>query len=183
MRGVDSQENGTDQPCAPTTSGSAPENDVPPAAEAVYTVQVRMLGSGNLFSISVNGTDTLLDVRQFIAEQPETCFVTHYVLRHNGAEVNDLVEIGTLSAQGAQGGALLASLAAATPPPGAEKANSAADTQSDIIQLQMAEASYDDRSVRTHVRRLRELLSPPQETPASSIFGLGLTDAGCVHVH
>ena len=128
---------------------------MPPAAEAeaVYTVQVRMLGSANLLSIAVNGTDTILDVRQFIAEQPETCFVTHYMLRHNGAEVHDLVEIGALSAQAlaAKDGALPAPLPAAPPPPGAAKGHSAADAQAHTIQLQMAEACYDERSVRVYI--------------------------------
>ena len=122
----------------------------------MYTVQVRILGSANLLSIAVNGTDTILDVRQFIAEQPETCFVTHYMLRHNGAEVNDLVEIGALAAQAlaAQGGALPAPLPAAPPPPAAAKAQkekSAADAQAHTIQLQMAEACYDERSVRVYI--------------------------------
>jgi len=35
-------------------------------------------------------------IRQFLSEAPETCHATHYVLRHEGAEVNDFTEVAAL---------------------------------------------------------------------------------------
>jgi len=35
-------------------------------------------------------------IRQFLSESPETCYITHYVLRHEGAEVNDFTEVAAL---------------------------------------------------------------------------------------
>ena len=56
---------------------------------------------------------------------------------------------GTLNKPAAQGGA----------------ATGGADPS--CIQLVMVEACYDERSSRTHVHKLRQLLAPPQMTPAS----------------
>jgi hypothetical protein len=64
--------------------------------EASYTAQVRTLAGSNVVSIPVNAGDTIMDVRQYLSESPETCYVTHYVLRHEGVEVNDFTEIAAL---------------------------------------------------------------------------------------
>ena len=64
--------------------------------EAAYTAQVRTLAGSNVVNIPVNAGDTIMDVRQYLSESPETCYVTHYVLRHEGVEVNDFTEIAAL---------------------------------------------------------------------------------------
>jgi hypothetical protein len=64
--------------------------------ETTYIVQVKTLGGTNVVRVPVNDGDTVLDVRQFLSELPEMCFVTHYALRYNGLEVNGYTEISSL---------------------------------------------------------------------------------------
>lgn len=139
--------------------GEDEENDV----EVMYTVQVKTLSGANVVSIPVNSGDTIMDVRQFLSESPETCYVTHYVLRHEGVEVSDFAEIALLVQED--------NVRTATPKP----TNNIKDKEASedmLIYLTMAEGCYDERSCKAHVKRLRELMAPPQVTPASAVFAL-----------
>eukprot|EP00250_Pteridium_aquilinum_P016315 c23046_g1_i1 orf=399-4781(+) len=91
--------------------------------------------SGEHVELQVNPVDSVMDLRQFLLDAPETCFYTCYdlILRAgDGAkhQLADFYEIGDV-----------------------------ADVTSGGCVLEMVNAVYDDRSVRTHVRRTRELLS------------------------
>ncbi|CAI5508699.1 unnamed protein product [Closterium sp. Naga37s-1] len=83
----------------------------------------------------VNPADTVMDLKQFLADAPETCFYTAYDLiltKPDGLRYHlmDYVEIGEV-ADVAAGGCL----------------------------LEMFNTFYDDRAVRLHVRKTRELIS------------------------
>ncbi|MCO5608325.1 hypothetical protein L7F22_062531 [Adiantum nelumboides] len=91
--------------------------------------------SGEHVELQVNPVDSVMDLRQFLLDAPETCFYTCYdlVLRAKDGtnhHLADFYEIGDV-----------------------------ADVTSGGCILEMVNAVYDDRSVRTHVRRTRELLS------------------------
>ncbi|KAH7444315.1 hypothetical protein KP509_02G073000 [Ceratopteris richardii] len=91
--------------------------------------------SGEHVELQVNPVDSVMDLRQFLLDAPETCFYTCYDLIlqvKDGAKhhLADFYEIGDV-----------------------------ADVTSGNCTLEMVNAVYDDRSVRTHVRRTRELLS------------------------
>lgn len=91
--------------------------------------------SGERIELQVNPVDSVMDLRQFLLDAPETCFYTCYDLiliaadgsRH---QLADFFEIGDV-----------------------------ADVTSAGCLLEMSNALYDDRSVRTHLRRTRDLLS------------------------
>lgn len=57
---------------------------------------VKTLAGNIVVHVPVNAGDTIMDCRQFLSEAPETCYMTHYVLRHQGVEVNDFTEIASL---------------------------------------------------------------------------------------
>ncbi|KAI5068426.1 hypothetical protein GOP47_0016771 [Adiantum capillus-veneris] len=91
--------------------------------------------SGEHVELQVNPVDSVMDLRQFLLDAPETCFYTCYdlILRAKDGtkhHLADFYEIGDV-----------------------------ADVTSGGCILEMVNAVYDDRSVRTHVRRTRELLS------------------------
>lgn len=91
--------------------------------------------SGEHVELQVNPVDSVMDLRQFLLDAPETCFYTCYDLILRAADgskhqLADFYEIGDV-----------------------------ADVTSGGCILEMVNAVYDDRSVRTHVRRTRELLS------------------------
>ncbi len=63
-------------------------------AEALVNVVIKTLsGQGGSLSIPVGVGDTIMDVRHFLTESPETCHYTHYQLRHEGVQVNDFTEV------------------------------------------------------------------------------------------
>lgn len=91
--------------------------------------------SGEHVELQVNPVDSVMDLRQFLLDAPETCFYTCFDLILRAADgtkhqLADFYEIGDV-----------------------------ADVTSGGCILEMVNAVYDDRSVRTHVRRTRELLS------------------------
>ena len=73
--------------------------------------------------------DNMQDIRQYLFESIDTCYITNYNLTVEGTKLNDFVEIGEVS--------------------DFVKANAT---------LEMVESPYDDRSIRLHVRRLRDIL-------------------------
>ncbi|KAJ1496348.1 clustered mitochondria-domain-containing protein [Baffinella frigidus] len=124
------------------TPGDAPQVEDVPEDENFRLVLKTLLGGLQLSFVATTG-DTLMDVRQFLTEASETCFYTHYILRHDGVELNDFVEVSTLVERTPEG---------------------------PVVNLVMAEGLYEDRTVRMHVRRLREILEPPKVTPGSAAF-------------
>eukprot|EP00850_Spirogloea_muscicola_P020632 SM000222S06973 [mRNA] locus=s222:140907:151145:+ [translate_table: standard] len=118
QNGVDAGEAGDDY-----------EDDIP-----LYPVMVKGPG-GEEIELRLNPGDTLMDLRQFLSDAPETCFYTCYdiiLTAPDGVRYHlfDFVELGDV-----------------------------ADISGGKTSLEMLNALYDDRSVRVHVRKTRELLS------------------------
>eukprot|EP00271_Cylindrocystis_brebissonii_P000725 TRINITY_DN10955_c0_g1_i1.p1 TRINITY_DN10955_c0_g1~~TRINITY_DN10955_c0_g1_i1.p1 ORF type:complete len:1987 (+),score=538.25 TRINITY_DN10955_c0_g1_i1:283-6243(+) len=91
--------------------------------------------SGEEVELQVNPADTVMDIRQFLAEAPETCFYTSYDLiltTKDGTRYHmiDFIEIGEVT-----------------------------DIPAGGCSLEMFPTFYDDRSVRLHVRKFRDLVS------------------------
>lgn len=91
--------------------------------------------SGEKLELQVNPGDSVMDLRQFLLDAPETCFYTCYDLILNVADgaryhLAEYLEIGEV-----------------------------ADISSGGCSLEMVNALYDDRMVRSHVRRTRDLIS------------------------
>ena len=57
---------------------------------------VKTLAGNASVTVPLNVGATITDCKQYLSEIPETCYVTHYVLRHQGVEVNDFTEISSL---------------------------------------------------------------------------------------
>ncbi|KAF4386076.1 hypothetical protein F8388_016328, partial [Cannabis sativa] len=91
--------------------------------------------SGEKLELQLNPGDSVMDVRQFLLDAPETCFFTCYDLllhtkdgsTHQLEDFNEISEVADITTGG--------------------------------CSLEMVPALYDDRSVRAHVYRTRELLS------------------------
>lgn len=91
--------------------------------------------SGEKLELQLNPGDSVMDIRQFLLDAPETCFFTCYDLllhakdgsSHHLEDFNEISEVADITTGG--------------------------------CSLEMIPALYDDRSVRAHVYRTRELLS------------------------
>ncbi|KAM3265268.1 clustered mitochondria protein isoform X3 [Capsicum annuum] len=100
----------------------------------LYPVSVKTQG-GDKLELQLSPGDSVMDVRQFLLDAPETCFVTCYDLSlhikdgsvHHLEDYNEISEV--------------------------------ADITTGDCFLEMLPALYDDRSIRAHVHRTRELLS------------------------
>ncbi|XP_057872432.2 clustered mitochondria protein [Cryptomeria japonica] len=90
---------------------------------------------GEKLELQINPGDSVMDLRQFLLDAPETCFYTCYDLimvmkdgsHHQLADYFEIGDVGDITTGG--------------------------------CSLEMVTASYDDRSVRSHVRRVRDLIS------------------------
>ncbi|GAB4832619.1 hypothetical protein Ancab_006637 [Ancistrocladus abbreviatus] len=100
----------------------------------LYPVPVKTLG-GEKLELQLNPGDSVMDVRQFLLDAPETCFFTCYdLLMHaKDGSVHQLEDYNEIS--------------------------EVADITTGDCSLEMVAAPYDDRSMRAHVHRTRELLS------------------------
>ncbi|TKY49558.1 Clustered mitochondria protein [Spatholobus suberectus] len=100
----------------------------------LYPVSVKTQ-TGEKLELQLNPGDSVMDVRQFLLDAPETCFITCYDLllhtkdgsTHHLEDYNEISEVADITAGG--------------------------------CSLEMVPAFYDDRSIRAHVHRTRELLS------------------------
>ncbi|XP_044489464.1 clustered mitochondria protein-like isoform X2 [Mangifera indica] len=100
----------------------------------LYPVSVRTQ-SGEKLELQLNPGDSVMDVRQFLLDAPETCFFTCYDLllqtkdgsTHHLEDYNEISEVADITTGG--------------------------------CSLEMVAALYDDRSVRAHVHRTKDLLS------------------------
>ncbi|KAH9321375.1 hypothetical protein KI387_016014 [Taxus chinensis] len=90
---------------------------------------------GEKLELQINPGDSVMDLRQFLLDAPETCFYTCYDLimvmkdgsRYQLADYFEIGDVGDITTGG--------------------------------CSLEMVTALYDDRSVRSHVRRVRDLIS------------------------
>ncbi|KAL3815048.1 hypothetical protein ACJIZ3_016316 [Penstemon smallii] len=108
-----------------------------PAKQAdvhLYPVPVKTQG-GEKLELQLTPGDSVMDVRQFLLDAPETCFFTCYdlLLHTNDGSVHQLEDYNEIS--------------------------EVADITGGSCFLEMIAALYDDRSIRAHVHRTRELLS------------------------
>eukprot|EP00897_Mesotaenium_endlicherianum_P008021 jgi/Mesen1/7247/ME000373S06317 len=112
-----------------TTEGEEGGDDLP-----LYPMPVKGPG-GEEIELQVNPGDTVLDIRQFLADAPETCFYTCYDLIMTTADgiryhLVDYIEIGDVT-----------------------------DIPAGGCSLEMYSGLYDDRAMRFHVRKARDLVS------------------------
>ncbi|KAK7271601.1 hypothetical protein RJT34_27637 [Clitoria ternatea] len=100
----------------------------------LYPVSVKTQ-TGEKLELQLNPGDSVMDIRQFLLDAPETCFITCYDLllhtkdgsTHHLEDYNEISEVADITTGG--------------------------------CSLEMVPAFYDDRSIRAHVHRTRELLS------------------------
>uniref|UniRef100_A0ACD5YRT8 Uncharacterized protein n=1 Tax=Avena sativa TaxID=4498 RepID=A0ACD5YRT8_AVESA len=100
----------------------------------LYPVTVKTQ-SGEKLELQLSPGDSVIDVKQFLLDAPETCFYTCYDLilhtkdgsAHQLEDYNEISEIADITTGG--------------------------------CSLEMVTATYDERSIRSHLRRVRELLS------------------------
>ncbi|CAI0428035.1 unnamed protein product [Linum tenue] len=99
--------------------------------------------SGEKLELQLNPGDSVMDIRQFLLDAPETCFFTCYDLlihtkdgsTHQLEDYNEISEVADITTGG--------------------------------CTLEMVAAPYDDRSIRAHVHRTRDLIS--LSTPHASL--------------
>ncbi|KAI3946662.1 hypothetical protein MKX01_012918 [Papaver californicum] len=100
----------------------------------LYPVSVKAQ-SGEKLQLQLNPGDSVMDLRQFLLDAPETCYITCYDLvlhtkvgsAHHLEDYNEISEVADITTGG--------------------------------CSLEMVPALYDDRSIRAHIHRARELLS------------------------
>ncbi|XP_024538093.1 clustered mitochondria protein [Selaginella moellendorffii] len=102
--------------------------------QKLYPVKVKG-PAGEQIELQISPNDSVMDLRQFLLDSIESCFYTCYdLILHgpNGAkyQLAEFLEIGEV-----------------------------ADITVGGFSLEMVNAAYDDRSVRVHVRRTRDLIS------------------------
>ncbi|KAL5719875.1 hypothetical protein ACHQM5_012605 [Ranunculus cassubicifolius] len=112
-----------------TTMAAANSGDV-----HLYPVSVKSQ-TGEKLELQLNPGDSVIDLRQFLLDSPETCYFTCYelVLHTKDGSVHQLSDYNQIS--------------------------EVADITTGGCSLEMIPAFYDDRSIRAHILRTRELLS------------------------
>ncbi|XP_020265278.1 clustered mitochondria protein-like [Asparagus officinalis] len=100
----------------------------------LYPISVKTQ-SGERLELQLSPGDSVMDIRQFLLDAPETCFYTCYdlILHTKDGSVHHLEDYNEIS--------------------------EVADITIGGCFLEMVAALYDERSIRSHVRRTRELLS------------------------
>ena len=128
---------------------SAPS--VPPTAavSAPYLILSVESPSGRTARVEATASDLVLEVRQFLLSCPETCEYTAYHLTHQGVPLNDYAELGSYESLMRTAGSGAVEL------------------------LKIAPEFYDERGVRMHVKRVRDMLvSPPHHVQSSLVLTL-----------
>ncbi|KAF9597346.1 hypothetical protein IFM89_017249 [Coptis chinensis] len=100
----------------------------------LYPVSVKAQ-NGEKLELQLNPGDSVMDLRQFLLDAPETCYFTCYDLKlhtkddsiHHLADYNEISEVADITTGG--------------------------------CSLEMVPALYDDRSIRAHIHRARDLFS------------------------
>ncbi|KAF8009776.1 hypothetical protein BT93_J0694 [Corymbia citriodora subsp. variegata] len=100
----------------------------------LYPVPVKTQ-SGEKLELQLNPGDSVMDIRQFLLDAPETCFYTCYdlLLHTKDGSTHCLEDYNEIS--------------------------EVADITTSNCSLEMVAALYEDRSIRAHVHRTRDLLS------------------------
>ncbi|XP_062220117.1 clustered mitochondria protein-like [Phragmites australis] len=100
----------------------------------LYPVPVKTQ-SGEKLELQLSPEDSVIDVKQFLLDAPETCFYTCYnlILHTKDGSIHQLEDYNEIS--------------------------EIADITSGGCSLEMVAGIYDERSIRLHLRRVRELLS------------------------
>jgi len=93
-----------------------------------------------VMQLQVGPMDSISDIRQFLFDSVDTCYITSYNLFVNEERLNEYMD--------------LADIPSIKPD----------------VTLEMREALYDEKSIRFHVRRLREILKSPESTNTSTLF-------------
>lgn len=121
-----------------------PTNDQPSETEIeTFPIYVRTCtDKKNLIQLQVSPMDNIQDIKQYLFESIETCFITNYQLWLGSEKLNEFAELHEI--QSLQ-----------------EKST-----------LEMREANYDEKSIRLHVRRIREILNSQDPTNLSSLFSV-----------
>lgn len=130
----DSTEIPTTNPEVKEPENASSENQPKQGDIHLFPVQVKTQ-VGEKLELQLSPSDSVMDVRQFLLDAPETCFFTCYDLLLHTKEgsthhLEDYHEISEV-----------------------------ADITTGDCSLEMIAALYDDRSIRAHVHRTRELLS------------------------
>ncbi|XP_026663446.1 clustered mitochondria protein-like isoform X2 [Phoenix dactylifera] len=136
------QDTSSKSPAANVASGDKAEMANPSATTSkeaggelhLYPVAVKA-PAGEKLELQLSPGDSVMDVRQFLLDAPETCFFTCYdlILHTKDGSVHHLEDYNEMS--------------------------EVADITTGGCTLEMVAALYDERSIRSHVRRARELLS------------------------
>ncbi|CAM0944519.1 unnamed protein product [Alopecurus aequalis] len=100
----------------------------------LYPVSVKT-PSGEKLELQLSPGDAVMDVKQFLLDAPETCFYTCYdlILHTKDGSAHQLEDYNEIS--------------------------EIADIAGGGCSLEMVAGTYDERSIRSHLRRVRELLS------------------------
>uniref|UniRef100_A0A0A9BKP6 Clustered mitochondria protein N-terminal domain-containing protein n=1 Tax=Arundo donax TaxID=35708 RepID=A0A0A9BKP6_ARUDO len=100
----------------------------------LYPIPVKTQ-SGEKLELQLSPGDSVIDVKQFLLDAPETCFYTCYdlILHTKDGSTHQLEDYNEIS--------------------------EIADITSGGCSLEMVAGLYDERSIRSHLRRVRELLS------------------------
>ncbi|KAL5207899.1 hypothetical protein ABZP36_032334 [Zizania latifolia] len=120
----------------PTDSAGETQAAKKPAEGEVhlYPVSVKTQ-SGEKLELQLSPGDSVIDVKQFLLDAPETCFYTCYdlILHTKDGSTHELEDYNEIS--------------------------EIADITAGDCSLEMVSGIYDERSIRSHLRRVRELLS------------------------
>ncbi|KAK1413342.1 hypothetical protein QVD17_35114 [Tagetes erecta] len=124
----------TAQPEVNESDNASSENQVKQGDIHLFPVPVKTQ-FGEKLELQLSPSDSVMDVRQFLLDAPETCFFTCYdlVLHTKDGSAHHLEDYHEIS--------------------------EVADITSGDCSLEMIAALYDDRSIRAHVHRTRELLT------------------------
>ncbi|KAK9058159.1 hypothetical protein SSX86_022999 [Deinandra increscens subsp. villosa] len=116
------------------SDNASSENQVKQGDIHLFPVPVKTQ-FGEKLELQLSPSDSVMDVRQFLLDAPETCFFTCYdlLLHTKDGSTHHLEDYHEIS--------------------------EVADITSGDCSLEMIAALYDDRSIRAHVHRTRELLS------------------------
>ncbi|RCI02054.1 Intracellular distribution of mitochondria, partial [Rhizopus stolonifer] len=118
------------------------ENQAPEeVVEEAYELTVKLPGTAGEIKIITSPREAIQDIKQSIMESPDTCAHSCFYLAYKGKRINDFMELGEVEG--------------ITPE----------------SELELIEDNYNERDVRLHITRLRDLLAGPYK-PSPSTVGI-----------